>query len=98
MSRTHEQLMRADLESLMLNDSFKRFIYCVLMDANVFARGLRSQSSYSPNRRAVVLWAQTSATMQTVNPDALLAICRRNRKPERRRRMADENQRLNASA
>lgn len=72
---TREQLRDADVESLMLIPAFRRFMYCVLMDANVLRGGYGANSATLPwweGRRSLGL--DLLATLQARVPDALLQV------------------------
>lgn len=72
---TREEVLKHDMQALLLDARFKRFMYCVLMEANVL-RGY-----HGSNERNVLWWdgrrsigLDLLTTMQAVDPDALLAI------------------------
>jgi hypothetical protein len=72
-SRT--EMLANDIDNLMLSPAFRRFIYCVLMDANVLRGGHGANPATLPwweGRRSLGL--DILATLQTRDPYALLAI------------------------
>ena len=72
---TREQLRDADIETLMLSAAFRRFAYCILMDANVLRGGYGANPALLPwweGRRSLGL--DILATLQSRVPDALLQL------------------------
>lgn len=73
--RTREQLLKSDLQGLMLSAPFRRFVYCILMDSNLLRGG------YGANQATLQWWEgrrslglDILATLQGVDPDALLKL------------------------
>jgi hypothetical protein len=72
---TREELTALDVEALMLRPEFRRFAYCILMDANVLRGGYGANIATLPwweGRRSLGL--DFLATLQSRVPDALYRI------------------------